>query len=405
MQFHQLWWLVFGVLSVAASNSMCNLRLIGPFHSWVHVPLALLGLGCFYAPAATDGSDRFAGKAPRYVVKLSPDEYSLLQAAEAEGLRRYGGSADFKLTLAKEGNEITWTVAIESPRLMELVGIFVGEKTVKVVQGLDANSINPSERIQLTSIKTLSQKLDYALKNPVWDRVTLSGSVLAEGTNWFMQTGDEKLRLVGAKLPELQRINGAPIVARGWEKAPGQFEPVSYLERRLNTLELFVMSQCPYGQSAQTKLLSYIASTNCVQKPKLEVHYIFYKQQRDGKEVFWSLHGEEEIVEDLVQMVLRDRYPLLFEHYLLKRSTNPSVPWRELLEQAGVSNPILDEVETAITVQREALLQAEYNYVAGVHGIYDGSPTYVWESERVSDLSRLPPFTALKAFTGEACSK
>src|ERR1035438_8758570 len=78
---------------------------------------------------------------PHHVLKLTLNEYSVLNESEVDGLLKYGGSGDFQVTMAKEGNDVTWTVTIDNPRLMELLGIFVAEKTVKLVQGLDPNNI------------------------------------------------------------------------------------------------------------------------------------------------------------------------------------------------------------------------------------------------------------------------
>jgi hypothetical protein len=162
---------------------------------------------------------------------------------------------------------------------------------------------------------------------------------------------------------------------------------------------------CPFGQSAETKLYSFLEGTNVVQKPKLEIHYLFYKQQKDGRDLFTSLHGEDEITENLVQIVIRDRFPPLFEHYVRQRANGGHLPWRKLLEQVGLAKPTIDEIEATITSQRDSLIQAEYNFVTGQYGIYDGSPSYVWESERVMDLAKIEPFKGLSGFSGEPCSR
>ena|ERR1017187_1054571 len=132
-----------------------------------------------------------------YLLKLTLNEFSILNASEVEGLLKYGGSGDFQLQMAKEGNDVTWTVTIDNPRLMELLGIFVGEKTVKLVQGLDPNNIAPSEKVALEAIKSLTQKMEYAQKNPIWDSIKLAGLVVQQSTNWIFQTKDETYKLVG----------------------------------------------------------------------------------------------------------------------------------------------------------------------------------------------------------------
>ena len=73
------------------------------------------------------------------------------------------------------------------------------------------------------------------------------------------------------------------------------------------------------------------------------------------------------------------------------------------MEQLGFTKPTVEQVEATIKSQRDTLIQNEYNYATGQYGITDGSPSYVWESERVTDLTKLERFKALKDFTGEAC--
>lgn len=56
-------------------------------------------------------------------------------------------------------------------------------------------------------------------------------------------------------------------------------------------------------------LYDFLSRTNPSSKPKLDIHYIFYKQNKDGKDVFVSRHGDGEVTEDLVQMMMRDHFP------------------------------------------------------------------------------------------------
>ena len=328
----------------------------------------------------------------------------MLNAAEMDGLTKYGGSGDFKLLMAKVGNEVVWTVTIDNPRLMELLGIFVGEKTVKLVQGLDLENIDSNQKIALTAIKSLTVKLDAAQQNPVWDSTKLSGVVTQKDANWLLQTKDEAFKLMGDKLPDLQEQNGKSIVADGFMKKPGEFEVTRFIGKRENTLELFVMSFCPFGQRAESSLLQHIAKANTDTRPSLEVRYIFYKQQKDGVESFVSLHGEEEIVENLVQIVIRESFPAFFQAYLQLRAEGGRAPWKSLTEKVGFSADETAEIEQIITTKCDEIIRKEYEYVTGRYDIKDGSPTFVWESERVPDLKKIEAFKGLAALNGEACA-
>src|ERR1039457_6950635 len=148
---------------------------------------------------------------PHHVLKLTLNEFSILNVSEMDGLLKYGGSGDFKLSMAKEGSNVVWNVTVENPRLMELLGIFVGEKTMKLVQSLDPNNLDPNQKLALEAIKSLSQKLEYAQNNPVWDSVKLPGMVVQQGTNWMFQTKDDTFKLVGVKLADIGTRNGKPI--------------------------------------------------------------------------------------------------------------------------------------------------------------------------------------------------
>ena len=326
-----------------------------------------------------------------------------------DGLLKYGGSGEFQLKMAKEGSNVVWNVTVDNPRLMELLGIFVGEKTMKLVQTLDPNNLDPNQKLALEAIKSLSRKLEEAQKNPVWDSVKLSGTVSPDGTNWVLQGKEDKFNLAGDKLPELKSRSGRPVVADGFVKTPGQFEVTRFIDEKPNTLDLFVMSQCPFGQRAETMLYDFLARTNVAAslpsaaKPKLEVHYIFYKQNKDGKDVFVAMHGDAEVAEDLVQMMIRDHFTPLFESYLRLRNKNGSTDWQKLAGQAGLTKDNIAFIETTIAKDRETLIRQEYDYVAGQCEITDGSPSYLWESEKVADLKRVAAFKGIES-TQEACS-
>ena len=343
-------------------------------------------------------------KGPKFILGLNLNEFSVLNLSEMDGLLKYGGSGDFKLSMARVGTDVVWTVTIDNPRLMELLGIFVGEKTVKLVQGLDPENIDSNQKITLSAIKSLTAKLDAAQKNPVWDSLKLSGVVAQKETNWLLQTKDESFKLTGDKLPELQEQNGKPVVADGFMKKPGEFEVTRFIGKRENTLELFVMSFCPFGQRAESSLLQHLAKANADSKPSLEVRYVFYKQQKDGVDSFVSLHGEEEIVENLVQIVIRESFPAFFQAYLQLRAESGKAPWKSLTEKLGFSADETGEIEQIITTKRDEIIRKEYEYATGRYGITDGSPSYAWESERVPDLRKIEAFKGLTGLNGEACA-
>lgn len=341
-----------------------------------------------------------------HVMKLTLNEFSILNVSEMDGLLKYGGSGEFKLNMAREGtNEVVWTVTVENPRLMELLGIFVGEKTVKLVQSLDANNLDTNQKLALQAIKSLTQKLELAQKTPVWDSVKLSGQVSPHGTNSVLEAKEGDFVLTGEKVGEVRNRKGVSIVAEGFVKKPGEYELVRFMDKKANTLEVFVMSQCPFGKRAELALLNFLARTNANPKPRLEIHYLFYKQTKDGKDVFTSLHGEPEVVENLVQIVIRDRFHNFFEPYVRARAEGSNLAWSKLAEHAGMTKESVAQVEKAIVTEREGLIAKEYDYAAGQHDIRDGSPSYVWESEKVMNLRGIEAIKGLEAAAQGTCAQ
>ena len=125
----------------------------------------------------------------------------------------------------------------------------------------------------------------------------------------------------------------------------------------------------------------------------------------EGKETFWSLHGEPEIQENLAQMILRDEHPQVFREYLRLRAALPAAPFVKLAAQAGLKELDVQSVEQTIARDRDALIRKEYDYATGRYGIMDGSPTFVWESERVTDLRKVEAFKGMPGGSGEACAQ
>ncbi|MDR3576980.1 MAG: hypothetical protein P4L50_24205 [Anaerolineaceae bacterium] len=85
-------------------------------------------------------------------------------------------------------------------------------------------------------------------------------------------------------------------------------------------LELFVMSLCPYGNMAETVLLPWLQAHPGA--ANLSLQFIAAASGSD----FQSLHGPNEVSEDLRQLALIKQYPAKLNGYLSCRSANYSDP-------------------------------------------------------------------------------
>jgi len=228
--------------------------------------------------------------------------------------------------------------------------------------------------------------------------------VVADNGSLFIEGNQGRFQVTGNYLAELSQRIGKRVIAVGFIKAKDQIEMTAFMEKKENTLELFVMSLCPYAKIAESSVLDFLKTYAGRSKPSLEIHYIFYRNINGGDTIFTSMHGEEEVKEDLVQMVIRDRYPQFFYDYLLRKIANNNSLWESLAGEVGLKSEEIKSIRQTIKSEREKLIQQEYDYVTRTYEIYDGSPTYVWESEWVPDIKEVEVFKNMK-FSSDKCGQ
>ena len=340
---------------------------------------------------------------PWYELKLNFNEFSILNSSIMGGLKKYGGGAEFNIRMAKEGDEMVWTIRITNQKLIEVLGYWTAEKSAQLINSLDTNNLDAAAKLTLGSMKSVNQKVAHAQTSPKWDPVTLSGLVVEEDGVLYIEGQEGKYQATGDYLKELGQRKGKRVIAKGFVKVEDHIEVRAFLERKENTLELFVMSMCPFAKIAECSILEFLETYSEHPKPSLEIRYIFYEKDEGAKQVFTSMHGEPEVEENLVQMVIRDGYPEFYHNYLLKRVDDKDTPWDKLAKETGLKDEEVKSIERTIEKERETLIQQEYDYVTGTYQIYDGSPSYVWECERVANIRQLEVFRGLK-FSSDRCS-
>lgn len=342
---------------------------------------------------------------PRYTITLNLNEFSILNSAIVAGLEKYGGEVQADLKMAKNGDEIFWSMTLPSTRAFEVLSYYLAEKSTALIKSMNFDQLDANSQIALRALKTLAEKMEYAQQHPVWQEIQLAGAVTEEQGAWFIAGDQGQYQITGEKLPELQKLKGKKVIVHGFMKEKGQIEAVRFVEKKPNTLELFVMSQCPFGQRAELSLLDFLQSRAGKNKPALDIRYIFYAKDQNGKTAFTSMHGEEELQENLVQMLIRDRYPEFFHRYLIKRADDRCA-WQDVARQIGMKPEAVQAITASLEHERETLLQNEYEYVAGAHQVLDGSPTFVWEGERIADIQQIDTFKGFSfaPASTESCS-
>ena len=102
-------------------------------------------------------------------------------------------------------------------------------------------------------------------------------------------------------------------------------------EKKKN-LQVFIMSDCPYGRKA-VEALKEVAD-NFKTDINYEVHYIA-NEAADG---FSSLHGQYEVDEDIIQLCVKAKSPAQWLDYIYCRSTKgvKGIDWKECAASAKV---------------------------------------------------------------------
>lgn len=160
-------------------------------------------------------------------------------------------------------------------------------------------------------------------------------------------------------------------------------------ELRPNELDLFVMSQCPYGVRAENQIIDLLKLERLPKDLKINVRYIV--SERNGE--INSLHGSAEWEEDVRQIIIREKYPNKFWKYLeIRNKDYRSSLWDKAAEEAGINPRIFAKYwKFGLEKLKEDIkITEEYNV--------SGSPTVIWQGRTVTDMGSLGNIKGLEGF-------
>lgn len=139
-------------------------------------------------------------------------------------------------------------------------------------------------------------------------------------------------------------------------------------------MDLFVMSQCPYGVRAEDLIIKAKKDGNFPSDKTVRVRYIVNYTPEQG---FNSLHGSGEWEENIRQLLIAKYYPEKFWKYLeIRNKDYRSSRWDKAMEEAGINvKKIMKKFDTegVELLKEEAKYAREYNISA--------SPSLVWEGK------------------------
>ena len=104
-----------------------------------------------------------------------------------------------------------------------------------------------------------------------------------------------------------------------------------------STVELFVMSYCPYGVQAEKQLIPIVKAFG----DKIDFRLQFIAEEKEASSTqditpFVSLHGYPEVAENIRQLLIAKEYPDRYLDYILCRGKKLDKSWEDCAQKLGI---------------------------------------------------------------------
>lgn len=157
-------------------------------------------------------------------------------------------------------------------------------------------------------------------------------------------------------------------------------------------LEIFVMSQCPYGAMAEELVINAQKEGKLPADKTIKLRYVVSYNPKTNS--FQSLHGAAEWEENVRQLLIAKYYPEKLWKYLeIRNKDYRSSRWDKAMEEAGIN---VKKITKKFDTEGLELLKAEAAY--GDEYGANASPTFLWEGKEILDfgsVSQKPGFEFL----------
>ena len=129
------------------------------------------------------------------------------------------------------------------------------------------------------------------------------------------------------------------------------------------TLELFVMSYCPFGVQAEEKIIPIVKQFG--DKINFKLRFIAREKESPSPQditPFTSLHGYPEVAENIRQLLITQEYPDQYLDYILCRGKKLDKSWEACAEKLGIDvakiQQLFDTPEVSEQLFRENIKRA-----------------------------------------------
>lgn len=331
-------------------------------------------------------------ESPRdYTIQLTQLEYNILQASAAVGIQDHGGDAEFSIKIARDGARAATYVTIHQQKDADALTRWIDSGVNDLRE--KAKKENPAGEFTkaMDAGESIARKLTFSKANPVWPKLQIEGLAVEENGKRLIVSVSKNHQLANVPASWPRMVNKR-VIATGLSKNDGEIEITQIRESKKDSLELFVMSECPYAKQTEYNIIEKLKK----QRPgdpliQIEIRYLFQpKASPDGQaDSYTSLHGEAEVNEDLIQMMIRDNFKNVFLDYVCERAQS-NEPWRQLATKIGITVQDCDYLETVVTNFGPEFLHNEYVAMVDSYGSLNKSPTLIWEGRIVEDPKEVP---------------
>lgn len=372
-----------------------------------------MGTGKGSAVSQAAAADSYPASPVRYEIDLSNEQLSIFNAAIQAGILQAGGEAKVELSLRRTASkELRWTLIIRGELERQGWEYWINNQASEVLAAVDLDNVDADTRRVVTVVKSALSKIKAAKEAPVYDPSTIAGVVESVGATGDVTlktaTGDLTVQAISSLGLGARAYIGKPVVVTGSMVAAAHLAPTRFIAARPNTLELAVMSHCPFGRKAILGVINALRQrSQSLPQLQLQVRYIFKENRENGVATYTALHGDAERTENLVQIVLRDEFAANFEDYLFARaSANPDAapsvdkPWQDIARGIGMSDQDIAHVQARINTSADQLIAAELAEARANYGELNASPTFIYESVVLPGPEGVPGLDTLNLGTG-----
>jgi len=225
-----------------------------------------------------------------------------------------------------KNNTKFWQAASAVLAILLLISVF-SNQTVSSSAGTNSKTLNQQDfslKMKNFIQESLTQNAaEVSIENLTEENGLYKFAVLVNGNLAALSYATKDGEVLFPQALEVEKVKAAAAEAAKNPAANGAAS-TEVTKSDKPVVQLFVMSQCPYGVQAENSMKPVLDALK--DKISFELRFI---ANADGKGGFSSLHGQAEVDEDLRQVCAAKYYPAAYMDYVICRNANiRSTDWQ-----------------------------------------------------------------------------